>query len=82
LQLQHPVLDALEGGEHGWIKTLLFAFNAGDIGKFESLVPQFQTEVRPVLVICRHSQQLLTAVISISSRFYKRTRRSFVRRSA
>jgi hypothetical protein len=47
-QLQHPVLEALDKGEHSWIKTLLFAFNAGDIGKFESLVPQFQTEVRRV----------------------------------
>ncbi|CED85385.1 26S proteasome regulatory complex, subunit RPN9/PSMD13 [Phaffia rhodozyma] len=42
--LQHPILAALDNTEHSWIKTLLVAFNGGEIGKFESLVSQLQTE--------------------------------------
>lgn len=37
----HPILDSLFGTEHDWLRTLLFAFNAGDIGKFEALAPHF-----------------------------------------
>lgn len=39
--LMHPVLDSLSGTEYDWLRSLLFAFNAGDIGKFEALVPHF-----------------------------------------
>ncbi|SCV69735.1 BQ2448_1129 [Microbotryum intermedium] len=35
--LIHPILDSLNGTEYAPIKDLLFAFNAGDIGQFESL---------------------------------------------
>ncbi|KDE06781.1 26S proteasome regulatory subunit N9 [Microbotryum lychnidis-dioicae p1A1 Lamole] len=35
--LMHPILDSLNGTEYAPIKNLLFAFNAGDIGQFESL---------------------------------------------
>ena len=37
----HPILDSLSGTEHDWLRSLLFAFNAGDIGKFEALAPHF-----------------------------------------
>ncbi|SCZ89428.1 BZ3500_MvSof-1268-A1-R1_Chr9g10407 [Microbotryum saponariae] len=37
IQLMHPILDSLNGTEYAPIKNLLFAFNAGDIGQFESL---------------------------------------------
>lgn len=46
--LSHPIVDALKGTEHEWMGVLLMAFNAGDIGKFESLSNQL------------HSQPLLT----------------------
>ncbi|KAG1341058.1 hypothetical protein G6F62_005205 [Rhizopus arrhizus] len=39
--LMHPILDSLFGTEHDWLRSLLFAFNAGDIGKFEALAPHF-----------------------------------------
>ncbi|KAI8876297.1 PCI-domain-containing protein [Backusella circina FSU 941] len=39
--LMHPILDSLSGTEHDWLRSLLFAFNAGDIGKFEALEPHF-----------------------------------------
>ncbi|ORY98016.1 hypothetical protein BCR43DRAFT_490727 [Syncephalastrum racemosum] len=39
--LMHPILDALTNTEHDWLRSLLFAFNSGDIGKFEALAPHF-----------------------------------------
>ncbi|KAG1449453.1 hypothetical protein G6F56_008637 [Rhizopus delemar] len=42
--LMHPILDSLSGTEHDWLRSLLFAFNAGDIGKFEALSPHFPTQ--------------------------------------
>ena len=44
-QLMHPILDALNGTPHEWIKKLLFTFNEGNIGKFEALAPLFPREV-------------------------------------
>lgn len=44
----HPILDALDGTPHEWIKRLLFTFNEGNIGKFEALAPLFPKEVRCV----------------------------------
>lgn len=49
----HPILDALDGTPHEWIKKLLFTFNEGNIGKFEALAPLFPKEVRsPVSYSC------------------------------
>ncbi|KAF8885647.1 hypothetical protein BD779DRAFT_1532957 [Infundibulicybe gibba] len=45
--LMHPILDALDGTPHEWIKKLLFTFNEGHIGKFEALAPLFPQE--PIL---------------------------------
>jgi 26S proteasome regulatory subunit N9 len=45
----HPILDALTGTEHETLKNLLFAFNAGDIAQFETLVPSLSDEVCPSL---------------------------------
>ncbi|ORX47061.1 PCI-domain-containing protein [Hesseltinella vesiculosa] len=42
--LMHPILDSLTNTEHDWLRALLFAFNAGDIGKFESLAPHFSSQ--------------------------------------
>lgn len=39
--LAHPVLDSLKGTENVWIVELLYAFNSGDIGKFEAMKPQW-----------------------------------------
>ncbi|OAD77652.1 hypothetical protein PHYBLDRAFT_108812 [Phycomyces blakesleeanus NRRL 1555(-)] len=39
--LMHPVLDALTNTQNDWLRSLLFAFNSGDIGKFEALAPHF-----------------------------------------
>ncbi|KIJ47234.1 hypothetical protein M422DRAFT_59530 [Sphaerobolus stellatus SS14] len=45
--LMHPILDSLDNTEYDWIKKLLFTFNEGNIGKFESLAPLFPKE--PIL---------------------------------
>ncbi|KAM0789232.1 hypothetical protein ACM66B_000075 [Microbotryomycetes sp. NB124-2] len=45
--LMHPILDSLTGTQHRAIKDMLFAFNSGDITKFESLVPALSRE--PIL---------------------------------
>jgi len=44
-QLLHPILQTLTGSEWEWIKSLISAFNAGDIGKFDSLANNFEAEV-------------------------------------
>jgi len=51
LQLTHPILDALNGSQHEWLKKLLFTFNEGNIGKFEALAPLFPKEVRDRRVV-------------------------------
>lgn len=43
----HPILSSLDSTPFEWIKKLLFVFNAGDIGKFESTVSQLPKE--PIL---------------------------------
>ncbi|KAF9582068.1 26S proteasome regulatory subunit [Lunasporangiospora selenospora] len=42
--LMHPILESLVGTDREWLKNLLFAFNSGDIGKFEALAPHFSQE--------------------------------------
>ncbi|EJD43539.1 hypothetical protein AURDEDRAFT_167263 [Auricularia subglabra TFB-10046 SS5] len=45
--LMHPILESLQNTTHDWLKNLLFVFNEGNIGKFESLAPLFPKE--PIL---------------------------------
>ncbi|CAB4036714.1 26S proteasome non-ATPase regulatory subunit 13, partial [Paramuricea clavata] len=37
--LAHPILDSIKSSEHQWIVDLLFAFNSGNIPRFESMKP-------------------------------------------
>jgi 26S proteasome regulatory subunit N9 len=41
LQLAHPILSALEGTPEQWLIDVLFAFNAGDLDKFNQFKPQW-----------------------------------------
>jgi hypothetical protein len=43
------MLETLTGSEWEWIKHLISAFNAGDIGKFDSLANNFESEVSAVV---------------------------------
>lgn len=45
--LLHPILASLAQSPHSWLSDMLFAFNAGDIGRFESLTPHLPKE--PIL---------------------------------
>ncbi|KAJ2752013.1 26S proteasome regulatory subunit [Coemansia aciculifera] len=42
--LSHPIIESLRDTEHAWMLTLLLAFNAGDIGKFESLISKLHAQ--------------------------------------
>lgn len=42
--LLHPILASLQGSEYAWLADLLFAFNAGDMGRFEALLPRLASE--------------------------------------
>jgi len=37
-------LKALDGSQYEWIKDLLFVFNAGDLGKYDTLQGRLQEE--------------------------------------
>ncbi|XP_063710981.1 26S proteasome non-ATPase regulatory subunit 13-like [Symsagittifera roscoffensis] len=41
--LAHEILNALSGTEQEWVNELLFAFNSGDIAKYESLKSYWST---------------------------------------
>jgi hypothetical protein len=71
----HPVLTSLNGTTYEWIKSLLFVFNEGAIGKFESLAPQFPKEVRTICDL------FVISVERPNSPFWKRPRSSCGRRS-
>ncbi|KAI8458303.1 hypothetical protein BY996DRAFT_4577339 [Phakopsora pachyrhizi] len=46
--LQHPILESLSSSnQYQWIRTLLFGFNEGNLGLFDSLVPKLPEE--PIL---------------------------------
>uniref|UniRef100_R4G4S9 26S proteasome non-ATPase regulatory subunit 13 n=1 Tax=Rhodnius prolixus TaxID=13249 RepID=R4G4S9_RHOPR len=40
--LAHPVLNSLKGTNNVWLVDLLFAFNTGDIAKFEAMKPKWR----------------------------------------
>ncbi|KAF3186422.1 26S proteasome regulatory subunit [Orbilia oligospora] len=42
--LLHPILDSLKGTQHEWIHALLYAFNEGNIGKYEGLTVHLAKE--------------------------------------
>ncbi|XP_046573249.1 26S proteasome non-ATPase regulatory subunit 13-like [Haliotis rubra] len=42
--LAHPILETLKGTERSWLVDLLFAFNSGNIAKFDDLKKQWQTQ--------------------------------------
>ncbi|CAE6511057.1 unnamed protein product [Rhizoctonia solani] len=45
--LQHPIMVSLDKTPQQWLKDLLYVFNEGNIGKFESTMPLFHQE--PIL---------------------------------
>jgi len=41
--LAHPVLESLKATETAWLVEFLYAFNSGDINKYEAMRPQWST---------------------------------------
>lgn len=41
--LAHPVLETLKTTENAWLVELLYAFNSGNINKFEQMRPQWSS---------------------------------------
>lgn len=41
--LAHSVLESLKSTENAWLIELLYAFNSGNINKFEMMKPQWST---------------------------------------
>ncbi|XP_044738552.1 26S proteasome non-ATPase regulatory subunit 13 [Chrysoperla carnea] len=41
--LAHPVLETLKGTDNAWLIDLLYAFNSGDIPKFEAMKAKWKT---------------------------------------
>ena len=42
--MQHDILESLRTGDKAWLVDLLYAFNSGDMKKFDSLKPQWTTQ--------------------------------------
>ena len=43
-KLQHPVLTSLNGTPDQWLVDLLYAFNRGDLDRFEALRPNWSAQ--------------------------------------
>ncbi|OMH83272.1 putative 26S proteasome regulatory subunit rpn9 [Zancudomyces culisetae] len=68
--LSHPIIETLKNSESGWLYELIFAFNGGDIGKLEGLVPKFKSQ--PLLLenieFLRHKIRLMALIESVFRR--------------
>lgn len=53
VQLQHPIIKALNGTQYEWLSNLLFAFNAGDLAKFNAILKQEGKQVHRQLNVFR-----------------------------
>lgn len=43
-QLAHPILESLKNSSGEWLMELLYAFNEGNLSKFESMRTQWSTQ--------------------------------------
>lgn len=41
--LAHPILESLKTNDSNWLVDLLYAFNSGDIAKFEAMKPKWSS---------------------------------------
>ncbi|BGP11053.1 26S proteasome regulatory subunit [Rhodotorula toruloides] len=68
--LLHPVLDSLKGTPNEYIRSLLFAFNKGDIDKFQSLIPELEKE--PYLLQNLNTLRQKICVLALIEAVFKR----------
>ena len=55
--LTHPILTCLDG-EHAWIGEILFAFNKGDIAKYDQLTQQYAAQMNKEATLVSNEKQL------------------------
>jgi 26S proteasome regulatory subunit N9 len=60
--LLHPILDSLLKTEHAWIREMLFAFNAGDLGKYNALLGHLDKQP-----LFKEKQQFLRQKLCLSA---------------
>jgi len=62
--LAHPMLKSLDGTIRSWLKDFLFAFNSGDLDKYDQYLSTFRSQIdeQPAL---KNNQALLREKISI-----------------
>ncbi|KAJ3086260.1 26S proteasome regulatory subunit [Quaeritorhiza haematococci] len=72
--LMHQVLDSLKGTPYEWLRTLLFAFNSGDMNGFEAISKNPEFQKQPLLLnslpFLRQKLCLMTLIESV----FKRTK--------
>jgi len=56
--LAHPVLEALKGSKGEWLREFLFAFNSGNLDKFDTLMNTYRAQFQEQVVL-RDNQVLL-----------------------
>jgi len=62
--LAHPILSSLDGTKFAWLKELLFAFNRGDLDKFDYLLMANKNEIESQAAL-KNNLVLLREKISI-----------------
>jgi len=62
--LAHPILSSLDGTKHAWLKEFLFAFNSGDLDKYDRLLVSHKREIDEQGAL-KNNQGLLREKISI-----------------
>jgi len=62
--LAHPVLNSLQGTPNAWLKDFLFAFNSGDVARYETFLQQNAKDIsaQPAL---KGAENLLRQKVSI-----------------
>lgn len=63
LQLAHKILESLKGTEREWLVNLLYAFNSGNINKFDDLKKFWGQQVDICLALFTFRQCCLFKVL-------------------
>ena len=68
--LAHPILQALAGGEKQWLVDLVFAFNSGNLGRFDQLRTHWQAQ--PDLAMHSVQMQQKISLLCLMEMTFKR----------
>lgn len=68
--LAHPILESLKGTEREWLVNLLYAFNSGNIAKFDDLKKSWVTQ--PDLAPCESPMREKISLLCLMEMTFKR----------